>query len=746
MARIIEARAILSATDATGGAFKGVVDKINAIAKAQTAFSKSGAKDLMTLQSGLERLNSKAGAIDGFKKQHAALIESRQKFSAARSEVERLGRAMREADKPTRELSRGYEAAQRTVSRASEAFRNQVAAVKTARAEMASYGVTLRNLNTQQAAVERQIGRRVARAAVPVALPGSRPVATIGGSVPAGPARPVRPSRPAEKEGPGVAEALAGGGAIKVAKDAILAGANVDSERSQMRQAGWTEAEIKTAEHRANRFAVQWGTSPGAAMNIIREARPTFGGDLSQTLKSVPDFFAVRTAMAQKNPNASEEELNRQLGHVIRASEIGGYSQDPAKLRGFVDFMTKMSQVHGSALRGEEIVNFFKSAKTAGTSASFESLAAMLPTMLPELGGDRLGTSLMTLRMALVGGRMKHAAAKQLQELGLVEDGGAITVPKTGEIKGIRPGGVKGSKLLESNLPAWVEQFLIPAMDKKGIAPEDRNEKLAGMFSDRNAQYIVSLILNNLARLKKDEATVGKAKGIAGAEEALKDDPYLAARRVKASAENIGGAVTEPIIEPLKQGAGAAADALNTLAEKARAYPGTTATGGGAGVVAGGTAAYLATRGVSTLWRLPMLAGGAAAGGLGGALGLPLLVSEALNSDPHLAARAKTFGSIPPEDWEAARRAQDNFRRNPEGARAEAFSRIGSGENFTAKVETPVPVDVTGKVALDPASKVDVNVSVKVQGQATVTGQSVTAGGNARGSVGTSTAGNYDTP
>lgn len=744
MVKVIEARAILSADDRTAGAFKSVLDKVNSITKAQNALAKSGAKDLLALQSSLEKLNAKAGAIDGFKRQHAALVESRQKFNAARSEVERLGRAMREADKPTREMTRGYEAAQRTVSRASEAFRNQVAAVKTARAEMAGYGVTLRNLNAQQATVERQIGRRASRATVPVPLPGARPVATIGGNAPGNaPARPLRPARP-DKDGPGIGEAIAGGGAVKVAKDAILAGANVDSERSQMRQAGWTDAEIKTAEHRANRFAVQWGTSPGAAMNIIREARPTFGGDLSQTLKSVPDFFAVRTAMAQKSPNASEEELNRQLGHVIRASEIGGYSQDPGKLRQFVNFMTKMSQVHGSALRGEEIVNFFKSAKTAGTSAGFESLAAMLPTMLPELGGDRLGTSLMTLRMALVGGRMKHAAAKQFQDLGLVEDGGAITVPKTGEIKGIRPGGIKGSKLLESNLPAWVEQFLIPAMDRKGIAPEDRNEKLAGMFSDRNAQYIVSLILNNLARLKKDEATVAKAEGIAGAEKALKDDPYLAGRRVKAGAENVGAAVTEPVMAPLKEGAGAAADALNSLAEKARAFPGATATGGGAGVVAGGTLAYLASRGTSALWRLPMLAGGAAAGGLTGALGLPFLMSEALNSDPHLAARARAFNAVPPEDWEASRRRQDYVRQNPEGARAEAFSKIGAAGEIKAVVQQPI--DITGKVESELKGQADINVKIKVEGPGIITGQGASASGHVKASVGTSTAGDYNTP
>lgn len=75
-----------------------------------------------------------------------------------------------------------------------------------------------------------------------------------------------------------------------------------------------------------------------------------------------------------------------------------------------------------------------------------------------------------------------------------------------------------------------------------------------------------------------------------------------------------------------------------------------------------------------------------------------------------------------------------------------AFPPIGDGRQVKATVEHPVPVDVTGKVGLDPASKVDVNVRVQVQGQATLTGQSVTASGNARGSASTGTtgAGSYD--
>jgi prophage DNA circulation protein len=160
LARIIEARAILSATDATGGAFKGVVDKINAIAKAQTAFSKSGAKEIGVYTKQVATLNEKLGAIEHFKRQHQALKESRVQFRAAQDDVVRLGRAMRDTANPTREMTREYERAQRTVRASATAFQDKVAAVKAARVEMSGYGVTLANLNRQHSATLRAMNRQ----------------------------------------------------------------------------------------------------------------------------------------------------------------------------------------------------------------------------------------------------------------------------------------------------------------------------------------------------------------------------------------------------------------------------------------------------------------------------------------------------------------------------------------------------------------------------------------------------------
>jgi hypothetical protein len=65
-------------------------------------------------------------------------------------------------------------------------------------------------------------------------------------------------------------------------------------------------------------------------------------------------------------------------------------------------------------------------------------------------------------------------------------------------------------------------------------------------------------------------------------------------------------------------------------------------------------------------------------------------------------------------------------------------SLLNSLTDIKATVDQPVPVDVTGQVSLDPASKVDVNVKVSVEGEGRVTGMSASSSGNAQGNVGTS--------
>ncbi|MCA0404858.1 MAG: phage tail tape measure protein [Proteobacteria bacterium] len=161
-----------------------MLDKVNAISKAQKSYVTSGGKDI-------DALNRKIGSIDAFKTQFEAFKAARLQFRNAEADVQRLGRAMKSASEPSAALSRDYERAQRSVSRAAEAFREQTAAIKAAKAEMASYGVTLKTMG-------KQVSPPPHRQGMPPAAHGQiPPVAPPGGGMPsviAGPAKYLGPA------------------------------------------------------------------------------------------------------------------------------------------------------------------------------------------------------------------------------------------------------------------------------------------------------------------------------------------------------------------------------------------------------------------------------------------------------------------------------------------------------------------------------------------------------------------------
>lgn len=725
MVKVIEAQALITAKDGTGQAFAAVAAKFDALNKTGEVVARSAARRAaevgrtvagmtQAMSARIEELGRKDRAIDNLAKSMGRLAENRTAFREAETHVRSLAREMAASGEPSRQLARNYELAQRQVRLASAAFNESRNAAVAAKRAVVDLGLPLTGLGRQQAEIrERILGATKAMQQQGRAVSHLRPSFTAPALVGA----PVTPRPGVVQPGSGLPEAVASIGILGTARDTAVAGMNVDTERSQARQAGWTDKEVETMEHRANRFSAQYGVAPATAMNIIREARPTFGGDMQQTLQNVPDFFKVLTAMRQKSPQASEAEHAHQLGMMIKAGEILGYSSDPAKLASYANTMTQMTQVHGSALRGEEILNFAKSGKSAASAASPEFLKSVLPTMLPELGGDRLGTALMTLRQVLVGGKMKKAAAENMVELGLV-DPDSVIYTSTGNVKGIKQGGIKGSNLAESNPLEWIKQYLVPTLKEKQVDQDDWPAKLSTLFSDRNAEYMVNLMLTQMARLEKDRATVEKAKGLPGVEQALKDDPYLATARVKGGLQNFGAALSDPVMEPLKKAADGAAGALNNAADAARGQPKATGAGLASGAaVGGGLAAYL-LQGSGALLRLGGIAAGGAGGAMLGGAAMPIMIKSFLDSlGPRAEEGIKQFhGSAlpgPAGDYERSKAAQREWLRDPEAARGRALMEVSRrSDQASGPIEAVVrPDQVTAK--LEGQAQVGVNVTVE---------------------------------
>lgn len=774
MARIIEAKAVISAEDRASATLAAMAKRVSEMSKAQAAYNKAGGAQTAKMAADMSKLDKKMVEMAGFRKLSANVQLVGEHFRRAQADAARLKTAMQAAGTAGGTFAKDYERAVRAMDLAKRAYRDQIMATRDARQAIEATGMSVSQLSNKQGHLRRQIeastaalkqqtqatGSQVQAAKRLNAMPWGAPPTSKSGvplipragalPLPAVPPHPglLRPSaalpapavKPTGQSVP-VAEVGAGLGLYQALKGTATAGMDVDTERSQARQSGWSEADIVRAEKRANDLGARYGMAPGAAFNMLREARPTFGGDLDTTMANVEPFFGVATAMRQKSPNAGSGEINKAVNDMIKAGEILGYSNDPQQLLRYADLMTRMSQVFGTQLRGEEVLNFAKRSKTAGSDVSFEFLQDVMPTLLPELGGDATGVALMTLRQALVGGKMKKRAAENMANLGLIAPENMIKTLDE-DVVGVQPNAVKGADILRRNPKKWVEQFLTPAMDAKNVAPDDRAAIISTLFSDRNAEHMVNLLVTQAARMRKDKDLVDQALGIKGVDQALKDDPYLATKRVGGAAANVGSAISDPFLDPLKAGADAAANALNSLAETARGNPGGAGTGVVAGGVGGALLGLLGSAGSGLWWRGAAAALGGAGGGLAGGIALPWMIKSFADAvGPRGPEGSKSFhGSAMPGfagEIEKSLKAQKEGRRDPEAFRGRAMMNAGNGIDLSAlrEIEAVVkaPIDVTGK--LDPVElkgQATVSITVKAQEGSQVVGMSTSSSGHVK--------------
>lgn len=706
MARIIEASALISAKTGDMSGLAAISRQLEAVSKAGELVKKSVGGASADLAKRVEEIGGKLRSIDNFRGMSRGLDQAGVAMRKAVQDANRLKQAIDETARPSRSMAAEYARASATVERATRAFREQGQAVRAARTALADAGIPVSQIRAQQAALSVALDkttaamRRQADAGRVIGRPmPARPL--IDRAAPGGIPAPGIPVRPAHLPVGEVGGLIGAGAAVK---GAIVAGASLDSERASARLAGWSDSEIATAEERAHALAGRYGTSPSTAFNLLRESVPTFGGSLGQTIENIDPFFKILTLMRQKSPQSSDEENNRQMTNIIKSAEILGYSSDPKKLQGFANFMAQMVQVHGSALRGEEVLNFAKSSKTAGSAYSFDYLASILPTTLPELGGDRLGTASMTLRQSLVGGRMKKRAAENLADLGIVDRGGMIETLDA-DVKGVKPSAVKGVKLLEENPLRWVNEILVPAMDSKGVKPEERSALVSTLFSDRNSEYLVNLLLTQNARMRKDQLTVERAKGLSGAEEALRDDPFLAGKRVSGGLAQAGSALSGPFLEPLKNAADMAASSLTSLAETARGDKTSTGVGVASGGLLGALLGGIASAGSGIWLRGAGIAAGGGMGAIGGGLMLPWMTQEFLKSlNPRGPEGSKSFyGSALPGfagELDKSYQAQRDRMRDPEGFRGRQMLDLSRRTTLEAVKPQEVAAKVEGSATL----------------------------------------------
>jgi TP901 family phage tail tape measure protein len=119
-----------------GGSFKG-------------AFG-SAQKQLSTLGSAIKGLNKSSENINAFKALGRDTLEARQQWKSAEAEVGRLARAIREAEKPSKELNASFRNAKKEAALAKSAYQQNRDGLRGLSASLKTAGVDTKNLTAEQ--------------------------------------------------------------------------------------------------------------------------------------------------------------------------------------------------------------------------------------------------------------------------------------------------------------------------------------------------------------------------------------------------------------------------------------------------------------------------------------------------------------------------------------------------------------------------------------------------------------------
>jgi hypothetical protein len=362
-------------------------------------------------------------------------------------------------------------------------------------------------------------------------------------------------------------------------------------ENLRMATAGMTPAEIADAQEQMSKLSREFKQTPSTDIGaMLRNAR-TVVGAYEEAVKIADPMLKLGTVLRHVNKNLGDEQVTQEMESLIRAADLAGATKNIGAFKTYIEGIGKALNVFGDSVQPR---SYFEAAQKAGgavTQYSQDFISGVMPSLIQTMGGPAAGTSLGTFFSALIGGKMRNKSAKILGELGLL-DPTKVLWNKTGDVKGVMPGGIRGTDLALTNPYEWAIKYVLPALTKKGIAePGQITNYLAAAFSDRRAGALVTHMILNRSQIDRD---IALGKGGMGLDDAVKkisrEDPGLVWRGLVNSAGELGrvlGKDVTPVVTKF-------GDRLGDIVGTTSAYLDKNALARGGAIVGGGLATTLA--------------------------------------------------------------------------------------------------------------------------------------------------------
>jgi hypothetical protein len=389
----------------------------------------------------------------------------------------------------------------------------------------------------------------------------------------------------------GAAAAYEGSRAVRaIAAHAAKSGADRGHEETRMAASGMSAAEIKEAGELSAQMSAKYKSlSQTEIMHTARNVRAVVG-TFEEATKILDPLMQLRVVAQGAHPEHSAE-LGEDFDKLIKGMEIKGVTQDLGKFNHYIDGMAKALNVFGDTLRPTDYYEMFKYGRAATNALSDNFMLKTAPTLAQELGGSSAGKALSSFHTQFVGGKMSNKAVEALQEYGLIDQSKVIKT-STGNVKGVKPGGIVGGEYLKPGQEdpfEWVNKVLLPRLAEKGVTdPSKIQEIIAAIASQQTTAQMMGIFATQQSRIQKDWELVHGAEGKDAAERFQRDDPKIIRKSIDSQIDNLLGNTVEKLLPMTNGGMNWLASGLSWAAEHANEKPGHAAAAGAWGTALSG--------------------------------------------------------------------------------------------------------------------------------------------------------------
>ncbi|MDF3935342.1 phage tail tape measure protein [Pseudomonas citronellolis] len=489
----------------------GVIDKALGPLKKITQGSGETAKALKAAREQLKGLNAQQKDVSAWRTQRTALEQTSRAMAANQAKVAELARAMGAAGPPTRAMVRDYKRAVGESQRLKLQHDSQSRAVQALRGRLEAAGINTRKFQQGERALRTQITettRAIQQQEARLRRLGDRE-------------RVLSRARATRERTHSVAgkAAMVGAGASATAYGIgqglyapVLEGKHFALEESRVAALGLGDHATADAIKFAKAMKT-YGTSATDNLTLVRDAMTVFA-DEHHAQMVAPMLAKMKFANEAMYGEEDGSENERKFMDMLKVIELRGGLASEEEFRKQANIVQKVLTATGGRVGPNEWLNVIKTGGLAAKGLKDEAFYYQLEPLVQEMGGNRVGTALMSAYQNLYQGRTTKRAANNLEQLGLV-DPKKLKYDKAGQVAFLDVGAIKGSDLFRSNQFEWMQKVLLPQLEAKGITEKGQVlDTIGSIFSNRTASNLFSQMYLQQAQIAKNQKLNAGADGI----------------------------------------------------------------------------------------------------------------------------------------------------------------------------------------------------------------------------------------